>query len=299
MSIRKTRMLNAQISNVKTINYYRRRMLGFARNVFVYENMPEEIDISYMNKTLTNQGSIAFFYDEILDQILCLPYNNLGTYDVYGRPTKIQVNGDNGYVRTLNKDEFVILYDNNERYPIYIDIMMLAQRIALKKRTQDVNIMQLRTPRIWKVNSDSKATVEAILNEVDSLSEKVVAYDSLDLDDITSILSVPPNISLEIEQLIEKDWNEFFQIVGISNLSINKQERMIRDEMISSLGGTIASRYNRFESRREAFNKINKKWGLDIKFKYYDGVPELVENLLNNEIDNPDNIEYNDEGVII
>lgn len=38
-------------------------------------------------------------------------------------------------------------------------------------------------------------------------------------------------------------------------------------------GGTVASRYNRYDPRRSAIDKINKKWNLNIEIEYYDGVP--------------------------
>ena len=38
-------------------------------------------------------------------------------------------------------------------------------------------------------------------------------------------------------------------------------------------GGTVASRYNRYEPRKNAIDKINKKWNLNIEIEYYDGVP--------------------------
>ena len=38
-------------------------------------------------------------------------------------------------------------------------------------------------------------------------------------------------------------------------------------------GGTVASRYSRYTPRKEAIDKINKKWGLSIEIEYYDGVP--------------------------
>ena len=43
--------------------------------------------------------------------------------------------------------------------------------------------------------------------------------------------------------------------------------------MLASQGGTIASRYSRFEPRKEAVKLINEKFGTDIKVRYYDGVP--------------------------
>ena len=48
---------------------------------------------------------------------------------------------------------------------------------------------------------------------------------------------------------------------------------MIKDEMSASQGGTIASRYSRFESRKRAIEQINKKWNTNLSVRYYDGVP--------------------------
>ena len=42
-------------------------------------------------------------------------------------------------------------------------------------------------------------------------------------------------------------------------------------------GGTIASRYSRFEPRKKAIEMINKKWGTNIEVAYYDGVPKSNE----------------------
>ena len=85
------KMINSQISNFKTYNMYFRQMLTLAENVFEFENLPKYIDVAYLNKTLLRQGSVSFFKDEVLG-LLALPYETIGNLDVYGRPTRIQVN---------------------------------------------------------------------------------------------------------------------------------------------------------------------------------------------------------------
>ena len=72
-------------------------------------------------------------------------------------------------------------------------------------------------------------------------------------------------------------------MIGISSVVQEKKERLITDEVTASQGGTIASRYNRFEPRQSAIDKINKKWNLNIEIEYYDGVPSNVEE---KEVDN-------------
>ena len=108
----KQKQINSQISNWNTYLMYLRQLLTLAENVFEFKNMSDFIDIAYLNKNLVRKGAIAFFEDEVLG-LLALPFVNVGTLDVYGRPKKIQVIGMNGYTRFLEQDEFEIMYDNN------------------------------------------------------------------------------------------------------------------------------------------------------------------------------------------
>lgn len=268
----KKKMINSQISNFKTYNMYFRQMMTLAENVFEYKNMPEIIDVAYLNKQLLRKGSVAFFHDEVLG-VIALPYNIVGTLDVYGRPNAIEVYGANSFHRKLKKDEYVLMYDNNGRYPLYLDICQIAERISLCIRTEDVNIIHQRTPRLWKTSCDKERSVKDAINEIDSMADSIVTYESLDIDDVSAVLAPAPFVTDKIDMHLDKLWAEFWRLIGVANLQEQKRERVIVDEMIASQGGTIASRYSRFEPRKRAIEEINKKWGLNIEVQYYDGEP--------------------------
>ena len=55
---------------------------------------------------------------------------------------------------------------------------------------------------------------------------------------------------------------------------------MISDEVLRNQGGTIASRYSRLESRREAVDKINKMFGLDISVDYREDYREMDDEVI-------------------
>lgn len=131
----KFKLINSQLQNYKTYEMYKRQCLTLAENVFEFENLPNFIDISYLNSTLLRKGSIAFFIDEVMG-MLALPYIVTTGLDVYGRPLEIEVISQNGYSKKLKQGEFVIMYDNNGRYPLYLDICQYAERIALDTRTR-------------------------------------------------------------------------------------------------------------------------------------------------------------------
>lgn len=281
----KKKLINSQLTNMKTYMMYRDEMLTLAANVFEFKNLPPFIDISYLNRTLLENGSIAFFEDDVMG-IIALPYDVIGNFDIYGRPIKIQCRAANGtYVKTLNQDEFVIMYDNTSYKPLYFDICQMAERIALSKRTIDVNIVQQRTPRIWKTSQDKKQTLQDMLSNIDGMMENIATYESMEIDDMNVVLAPAPYVADKIDLHLDKEWAEFYRLIGVANLTEVKKERMITDEMSASQGGTIASRYSRFVTRERAVEEINKKFGTNIEVKYYDGEPSTEKEVINNEND--------------
>ena len=194
----KKKMINSQISNFKTYNMYFRQMLTLAENVFEFKNLPEFVDVSFLNKNLLRKGSVAFFEEKDLG-LIALPYNVIGTLDVYGRPNKIEVFGENAFHRILKRDEYVLMYDNNGRYPLYLDICQMAERIALCVRTIDINMIHQRTPRIWKTSQDKLLSVKKLINNIDAMEEDVISYDSLDIEDLNAVLAPAPYVSDKID----------------------------------------------------------------------------------------------------
>lgn len=275
------KLVNSQLTNALTYTKVRRKMVMLASNVFNFKNLEEyapHIDKDYINRKLVYNGAVAWFYDEEIG-LLALPFNIKGKPDVYGNPTSIEVIGSNGYHKSLSvsKGEAIIMYDNSGRYPLINDIIQDAERIALCKRVQDVNISHQKNSRIWKTDKSREKTVQDLLNRVDGNVENVVSYDNVDIDTLTSTLAVVPYIANDIDEHIRTLWEEFYAHIGISSVLVNKKERLIKDEMRASQGGTIASRFIRFTPRVEALNKINKKWKVNIELEYYDGLPTTLE----------------------
>lgn len=267
------KLVNSQLCNMSTYQMYLRQMTTLAENVFKFEDLPQYIDVAYMNKVLVREGAIAFFKDEVMG-LLALPFVRVGVPDVYGRPQKIRVIGQSGYQREFNNsDDFVIMYDNNGRYPLITDIIQMAERIALDTRTIDINVAQQKTPRVFKTQQENERSVKDLVNNIDGFENVVITYDNIDLNDTNVILAPAPYVADKLDEHKEKDWNEFLRLIGVANLSYQKKERQISDEVFAMQGGTIASRFSRFEPREKAIKEINEKFGVDIKLSYYDGMP--------------------------
>lgn len=281
----KRELINSQLSNFKTYDMYRRQFLTLAENVFEFKNLPEYIDLAYLNKQLLRKGAIAFFKDEVLG-VLALPYVNVSNLDIYGRPRRIQVIAQNGYTRTLNSEEFVIMYDNEGRYPLWLDIIQYSERMANIVRTIDINVSQQRTPRVWKTKQENETSLRDLINNVDGNENKIITYKDIDLDDTQVILSPAPYVTDKLDLEKDKLYNEFLRLIGIANLSYEKKERNIRDEIQAMQGGTVASRFSRYEPRERAVKQINEKFGTNIEVRYYDGLPSMIkEDNIESEVD--------------
>ena len=110
------------------------------------------------------------------------------------------------------------------------------------------------------------------------------------MDDTSIVLEPAPYVADKIDLHKEKEWNEFLRLIGVANMNFQKKERNIKDEVLASQGGTVASRYSRFEPRKKAVDEINKKFknilladgthaiDQDIEVKYYDGLPNSEQN---------------------
>ena len=139
----------------------------------------------------------------------------------------------------------------------------------------------MKTPRFWKTKQENEKTVKDLVNNVDGNENVIITYKNRDLDDTTVVLNPAPYIADSVENEKDKIYNEFLRLIGVANLRYQKKERNITDEIKAMQGGTIASRFSRFEARKQAIDEIKQKFGIDLKVRYYDGIPSSVDELEN------------------
>lgn len=278
------KVINSQLSNFFTYEMYKRQCLSLAENVVQLKNVPDFIDLSRVNSWLVRRGVVAWFIDEIENTLVCLPYTSISKRDIYNRPLEIVVQAPNGYTRRLSENDFVLMFDNSLKVPIYMDICQYAERLALDTRIIDINISQQKTPRLWQTSREQEQSVRKLVNDIDGLVDKVVSYENLSVDEINCVLNAAPYIADKVEQSKEKTWNEFLRFIGVTNITQQKKERLLKDEVETMQGGTFASRFSRLIPKQKAVYEINKKLvpfvkgQAPIELIYYDEFYKGVEN---------------------
>lgn len=274
----KQKMINSQMSNFYTYHFLLKQMKALAENVLLIKRVPDTINTKFLNQKLLRHGKVAFFWEKDIG-LLCLPFKTIGKPNIYGEPIRIEVYGANGFRRTLEYNEFIIMYDNNSMETIYLDICQYAERLSHTRRVTDINISQQKTPRFWRTKKGNEKSLRDMLNNIDSMEEVIAVYESLLLDDTTLHLEPAPFLADKLTDYFNNLWGEYLRLIGIANITIQKKERLLTDEMTASMGGTIASRFSRFSPREDAIEKINRKWQTEMYVEFYDGLPTtLVDN---------------------
>lgn len=255
-------------NNVEAYYQYIDRLTELSISMFEWKNVPEAIDTRFLELTLFTDGQAIFFYDESMKDYLALQMVPNGRLDIYRIPIQRRAFAVNGYQKTLNRSDSVIIWNNLLHKNSILPVEMYARRLYNYDRIIDVNANAQKTPVLLQCDEEQRLTLLNLYKEIDGNAPVIFGSKNLDLNAIKSINSMAPYISDKIYELKINTWNEALTYLGISNITTNKKERLITDEVNRSLGGTIASRYSRLEARQTACEQINKMFGLNIECKY-------------------------------
>lgn len=276
MSRRKNYSVESGIRNSLTYIQYIDRLTELALSMFEWKNLPDTIDARYLELTLFSDAQAIFFKDEVLGY-LGLQTTNAGRLNIYRIPVRRRAYSVNGYNRNLNIDNSVIIFNNMLRKPTEPYVRMYAERLYNLDRAIDVNANAQKTPILLQCPEEQRLTLENLYSQYDGNRPVIYGSKSLDINGIKAITTGAPFVADKLYELKTQIWNEALTYLGISNINVVKKERMITDEVTRNQGGIVASRYSRLQSRREACDKINKMFGLDIWCDYREDFSELLE----------------------
>ena len=79
-------------------------------------------------------------------------------------------------------------------------------------------------------------------------------------------------------------WNDAMTYFGVSNVNVTKRERLIQDEVMRNMGGTLASRNSPLDMRKEAAKQINTMFNLNVEVDYREDIMAYQTDILNETI---------------
>lgn len=265
---KRTEFGDSFIVNQQTYLQYIEKLTELSISMFDWQGLPESVDARYIELNLFSEGSAVYFRDEVMGD-LCLKCIQNGEFDVYGNPIyRRAYSGYNNYTRDLTDENSVIIWNNLVRTNSILNVKMFARRLYLLDRIVDVNANAQKTPILLQCDEKQRLTLLNLYMNYDGNAPVIYGDKNLDLNGIKAINTGAEYVADKIFELKTKVWNEALTFLGISNVSIQKKERLVSDEVLRSQGGTIASRYSRLQERQIAAKKINAMFGTNITVDY-------------------------------
>lgn len=286
---RKTNFEESLAMNDYTYMQYAYRLMELSISMFEWKNLPEAIDERFLEMVLFTDGHAVFFRDDELGDYLALQCLINGKLNVYRIPINRRAFAVNGYQKQLTDKDSVIIFNNMLHTNSWLDVKMFSKRLYNLDRIIDVNANAQKTPILIKGNEQQRLTLTNLYKEYDGNAPVIFADKSLDMNALQVLLTQAPYVADKIYQLKTQIWNEALTYLGISNVSFQKRERMVSDEVTRSQGGTVASRYSRLNARRQACEQINKMFGLNIEcdfredYQFSEEVMDFTKNIQTGE----------------
>ena len=277
-----TQFIESAYMNNRTYMQYYNRLTELALSMFEWQNLPKTVDQRFLEMCLFSDGMCVFFEDEVLGYLglRCMIGGKLNVYQI---PTDRRAYATNGYQKELDGTNSVIIFNNYLHTNSLLDVEMFSKRLYNLDRAIDVNANAQKTPVLIQCDESQRLTMKNLYKQYEGNEPFIFGSKGLDANGLKVLQTGAPYVADKLYELKTQIWNEALTYLGISNINVFKKERMITDEVTRNQGGTVASRYSRLESRRQACKQINEMFGLDIWVDYREDFQDVEEQKNENE----------------
>lgn len=267
--------------NQATYMMYLWRLLDLAMSVFEWTNLPKGVDPRMLEMWLLQNGFCVFFYDEDLkystydeapEGYAVLQCMIAGKWDLYNYPMDRRAYAVNGFNVELNETNSVLIFNDYLRVPMFPTLQLYAQRLAEIDRTIDINVMAQKTPKIIRCDEKQRMTFNNLMMSVQGNNYWIMSDKNVDLKDVEILDTSAPLVVRDLQVLKHQYWNEVLTFLGVENVSTEKKERLVSDEVLSNMGDVEAQRFTRLNARKQACEKINELFGLEVDCNFRSGI---------------------------
>lgn len=266
------------LANKISAHDYFLRLVELSLSCFKWENLPKTCDARYLELSLLETGRAIFFKDDVTGDILNLRFTTAGSFDVYGNPTEFDIYGYNGYTTHRDYKNAVPMYDNNLRTMVTTNLVHFANILYDLDQTILVNANAQKTPVLILCSETQLMTLRNLYRKYEENVPYIFGDKKINDAEIKSIRTDAPYMGDRLWNLKMDYWNECLTYLGIANVSVEKKERLITDEVTRTQGGVMLNRQIRLQQREQAAERINEMFGTEIKVTFNDENIDLPEN---------------------
>ena len=246
-------------------NALRSQVLSMALMRFKWLNLPETCDERFLEYTLLFEGAATIAHPKSQPKTFySTQAMQKGHWNIYQEPVKWDSYGLNGWRFPVTPANGVMVYDNMLRVPVLDLIDLHVRELVDIMRTKQINRMHVKTPWIVTAPQDKELDATNLIKQVIGGEPAVLGTQGLRDIEFETIPLQAPYLGQELTADELNVWNRIYSALGISNLTF-KAERQIEDEVSAQAEPTDLMALSPLTARRYAAEKLNKRFGLNIK----------------------------------
>ena len=260
--------------------------INMLASMFTYEGLPESIKPEFVERFLIMNGSIAGWnYDgpdpDYKDKLIVSIGGDANEPDVYGIGTHYIAATQNGYTKSLKRDEDgVIIYNNSCYMPDIQIINAFVDELTEMFVSLRSNILYTRNKPVFKAATDKerraiqeafekiKNDLEPIIVTSTNVMEEIEGSETVKVLDITDVNNAD---KLQyIVKSIDDAFRWFFTLYGQAVQGNGKLAQQTVKEVDGSTSLSFIYPNDRLKMRKEGFDRFNRMFGTNITVRFSD-----------------------------
>lgn len=262
-------------SEASIFNLLQRKLTELAMSRFKWLNLPDSIDVRFLEKTLFYNGLSVFYKNRKYDKFLSLPAS-FSQFDYQENPISYRVMGGTRVNHSIQANHCVPIWANYMRAPDTDIVNIYASRLARLDRTVDINLSNARQPRILVAPQEAQLSVENISKQIDE-GQPTIRVRSDILDTVKTLeMGVDAMLFEKVSIARTRIWNECMGLLGIKHANQDKKERLVSDEVAANDEQISVMKSAAVDTRKIAADQINRMFNLNVKVDYDDDISEQL-----------------------
>lgn len=247
----------AQI-NTCLYQYYVDIMLKMAMSRFQWVNLPTTCDARYLEYILITQGMASIAFPKNMPgkflSLQCAPHGHLNMYD---RPIKWEAIGHNSTRYYCDKNNGVVVFDNETRYPLMSGIELYANELVHIRMTKRMNRLHQQIPFILSGPQEKQQDMINLFKQIYGGEPAVLTTDGFEQLNYNALTTGVKFIGEELAIDEANTWGRIYTMLGIENSTL-KQERQTEDEIRAQKNPANLIVSSSIDERRKAADALNK-----------------------------------------
>lgn len=250
--------------NQQLFNMFQNDLIELALSRFRWVGLPETCNERYLERVLLTEGSATLAYPSLTSNtLLSLKCVQQGAPNMYDEPRSWRALGATGKTNFMcNWTNGVWIWENSTRYPLMVKINIWARELADIMRTKQINRFHMRMPLVITAPQDRALDAQNFYMSIANGEPFVLAFDNF--SDIQTSATMPERAREYIGDKLQAEWSNtwdsIYRELGIDSMPF-KEERMIEDEVNSTMQPTELARLSPLTTRRAACDKLNARFG--------------------------------------